>query len=304
MRGPMLKRIALFIGLNLLIILTVSIISSVFHIQPYLNAHGLDIRSLAIFCLIWGMTGAFISLAVSRQIAKWMLGVSVIDPNTRDPQFKEILDTVASLAHRAGIPIPEVGFYKSNEVNAFATGPTKNRSLVAVSTGLLQKMHRHELEGVLGHEIAHIANGDMVTMTLLQGVVNAFVLFLSRILAYVISGFGKSRESNQSGGNYLSFVMLTYLFEVVFMALGFMLIAAYSRFREFRADRGGAELAGKSSMISALKALMAQKQVAEPQNQAQTIAALKISRSSKHGIMSLFSTHPPLEERIKKLEEL
>lgn len=297
----MLKRIALFFALNLLVIFMVTLVCSIFHIQPYLNAHGLDYKSLAAFCLIWGMVGAGVSLALSRQMAKWMLGVTVISPETRDPQFKEIVDIVSSLSHRAGIPMPEVGFYRSNEVNAFATGPTKSRSLVAVSSGLLQKMNRQEIEGVLGHEISHIANGDMVTMTLLQGVVNAFVLFLSRVLAYVVSGFGKNRENNQ-GGSYLSFVLLTYLFEVVFMALGFILIAAYARFREFRADKGGADLAGKNSMISALKSLLTLKEVHDPQ-QNPAMAAFKISHSAKKGVFSLFSTHPPLEERIERLQQ-
>ena len=294
----MFKRILLFIALNLLVIMMVTLVLNIFHVQPYLTTHGLDYSSLMIFCLIWGMVGALISLCLSRIMAKWMLGVTVISPTTHDPKLKELLDTVSSLAKRARIPVPEVGIYKSNEVNAFATGPTKSRSLVAVSTGLLGRMNSQELEGVLGHEISHIANGDMVTMTLLQGVINAFVMFLARVLASIVSGFG--RNKNQ-GGSYMSFILFTYLFEVVFMALGFLVIAAFSRYREFRADAGGAKLSSKESMISALRNLGALQHNEDPK-QSETIAAFKISRSTKKGMFSLFSTHPPIEERIRRLE--
>ena len=294
------KRIFLFLALNLLVVLMITCILNLFHVQPYLTAYGLNYKSLMIFCLLWGMGGAFISLALSRKMAKWMLGVSVIDASTRDPALSALVETIHKLSQRAGIPMPQVGIYRSNEVNAFATGPTQSRSLVAVSSGLLNRMGPKELEGVLGHEIAHIANGDMVTMTLLQGVINAFVMFLARILASALSGFGKSRENSQ-GGSYMSFMLFTYLFETVFMLLGFLVIAAYSRFREFRADRGGAELAGIESMISALKSLSALKDIQDPKQNA-AIAAFKIARSGKKGIFALFSTHPPLEERIARLQ--
>ena len=294
------KRILLFIALNLLVIFMVTLVLNIFHVQPYLNAHGIDYSSLMIFCLVWGMVGAFISLALSRVMAKWMLGVAVIDPSTTDPQSKELLNTISSLCRKAKIPVPQVGIYKSNEVNAFATGPTKSRSLVAVSSGLLNRMNPGEVEGVLGHEISHIANGDMVTMTLLQGVINAFVMFLARVLASLLSGFGKNQNRSQ-GGSMMSYMLFTYLFEVVFMALGFLVIAAYSRYREFRADAGGARLAGKEAMISALKSLNALKNNEDPR-QNQAIAAFKISHTGKKGILSLFSTHPPLEERIRRLE--
>jgi heat shock protein HtpX len=296
----MFKRILLFVALNLLVIMMVTLVLNIFHVQPYLTKHGIDYSSLMILCLIWGMAGALISLALSRIMAKWMLGVSVIDPASRDPQLKELLNTVQTLSQRAGIPMPQVGIYRSNEINAFATGPTQNRSLVAVSSGLLNRMNQKELEGVLGHEISHIANGDMVTMTLLQGVINAFVMFLARILASLLSGFGKNKSSNQ-GGSYMSYVLFTFLFEAVFMALGFLVIAAFSRYREFRADAGGAHLAGKDAMISALKSLNALKNNEDPK-QNEAIAAFKISRTGKKGMLSLFSTHPPLEERISRLE--
>lgn len=297
----MIKRIFLFIALNLLVIMMITLVLNIFHVQPYLTAHGIDYSSLMIFCLLWGMIGALVSLALSRIMAKWMLGVSVINPDTNDPQYKELLHTVETLCHRAGIPMPQVGVYRSNEVNAFATGPSKNRSLVAVSSGLLNRMSHKEVEGVLGHEISHIANGDMITMTLLQGVINAFVMFLARILASALSGFGKGRNSSSQGGSYMSYILFTYLFEAVFMALGFLVIAAFSRYREFRADAGGAELAGKDSMISALKSLSALKNNVDPK-QNEAIAAFKISRSGKKGMLSLFATHPPLAERIARLE--
>lgn len=296
----MFKRILLFVALNLLVIMMVTLVLNIFHVQPYLTAHGIDYSSLMIFCLIWGMAGALISLSLSRIMAKWMLGVSVIDPASRDPQLKELLNTVQTLSQRAGIPMPQVGIYRSNEINAFATGPSQKRSLVAVSSGLLNRMNQKELEGVLGHEISHIANGDMVTMTLLQGVINAFVMFLARILASLLSGFGRNK-SNSQGGSYMSYVLFTFLFEAVFMALGFLVIAAFSRYREFRADAGGAHLAGKDAMISALKSLNALKNNEDPK-QNEAIAAFKISRAGKKGMLSLFSTHPPLEERIERLE--
>lgn len=291
------KRIFLFLLLNLLVVFTIGIILRIFNIQPYLQAHGLNYGSLAAFCFIWGMGGALISLALSRVMAKWMMGIKVIDPNTHDPQEKQLVEMVYRLARKAHLPaMPQVGFYHSKEANAFATGPSRSRSLVAVSSGLYNRMSEKEIEGVIGHEISHIANGDMVTMTLLQGVVNAFVLFLSRVLAFALSGMGKGREK----GSATSFYLLTFLFEIVFMILGSMVVAAYSRYREFRADAGGAHLAGKESMISALQTLRALQQIREPKENP-AMAAFKISHPGKGGLLRLFATHPPLEERIARL---
>lgn len=296
------KRIFLFLALNFLVVLMISIILSFFNIRPYLNAHGLDYRSLLIFCFIWGMTGAFISLALSRVMAKWMMGIKAINPNTTNREEKHLLETVYRLSRKAGLKtMPEVGLYRSQEVNAFATGPTQSRSLVAVSTGLINRMSQSELEGVIGHEITHITNGDMVTMTLLQGVVNAFVMFLARVLAYALSGLGKNNERRSSGSVNMSYIMLVYLFEVVFMILGSLVIAAYSRFREFRADKGGAKLAGKDSMISSLQSLKALQEVQDPRENP-AMAAFKISHPAKKGLLRLFATHPPLEERIARLQ--
>lgn len=298
----MFRRIALFLALNFLIVLTISFVLSFFNIRPYLNAYGLDYSSLLIFCFVWGMGGALISLFLSKSIAKWMMRVKVLDPNTLlNPEEKKLFETVRMLSLKAGLKaIPEVGIYNSREPNAFATGPSQTKSLVAVSTGLLNQMNQQEVEGVIGHEISHIANGDMVTMTLLQGVVNAFVMFLARVLAYVVSGLGKN---NRQGSSTMSYFLFVYLFEIVFMILGSILVAAYSRFREYRADRGGAELAGKSSMIASLQALKRMQEIRdEKQNPA--MAAFQISRPRKKSLLSWFATHPPLESRIERLEAL
>ncbi len=298
------KRVFLFVVINFLVIITLSIVLSLFHVGPFLKNYGLDVPSLLIFCLVWGMGGAFISLALSRQMAKWLMGVKVIDPNTSSPELRALLSVVYKLAKEARLPaLPEVGIFESKEANAFATGPTKKRSLVAVSTGLLQKMSPGELEGVLAHEITHIANGDMVTMTLIQGIINAFVMFLARILAYVFSGLGRDR--NQGGsGSYLSYYVFVFLFEIVFMVLGSLVICWFSRWREFRADSGGAGLAGKEKMIAALECLQRTQQIQDPRVAKPSFQAFKISTQKKSGLRALFATHPPLEDRIERLRSL
>ncbi len=298
------KRIFLFLAINFLVIITLSIILNIFHVQPFLKSYGLDIPSLLVFCLVWGMGGAFISLLMSRQMAKWMLGVHVIDPATHDFESKRLLQTVYQLARQANLSeMPQVGIYESAEPNAFATGPSKRKSLVAVSTGLLRRMSQKELEGVVAHEIAHITNGDMVTMTLIQGIINAFVMFLARVLAYIFSGIGKSRDNSSSGGSYFSYMIFVFFFEIVFMALGSIVVAWFSRFREFRADRGGADLAGKDKMIAALESLKKMQQLHDPHADKPSFQAMKISTQRKSGLMTLFSTHPPLDDRIQRLME-
>jgi heat shock protein HtpX len=300
----MAKRVFLFLAVNILVVVTLSIILNIFHVQPFLQGYGLNIQSLLIFCFIWGIGGAFISLAISKQMVKWMMGVHVINPDTEDPELRRLIATIHQLARDAYLPkMPEIGIYESPEPNAFATGPTKRRSLVAVSTGLLRKMSQKELEGVLAHEISHISNGDMVTMTLIQGVVNAFVMFLARVLAYVFSGMGRSRNEGSSG-SYVSYMIFVFLFEVVFMVLGSIVVCWFSRFREFRADRGGADLAGKDKMIAALESLQKMQQIRDPQTEKPSFQAFKISTRTKSGFMMLFATHPPLEERIDRLRHL
>ena len=292
----MAKRIFLFMAVNILILVTLSFTLNILGVQPYLNARGIDYGSLMIFCLVWGMGGAFISLGLSRIMAKWMMGVKVIDPNTTDPSAAALVQTVHNLAQAAGLPkMPQVGYYNSPEINAFATGPTKSRALVAVSAGLLASMDREQLEGVLGHEISHIANGDMVTMTLLQGVINAFVMFLARVIAFFITR-SKDGERSSTWMNYLIIIVL----EIVLSVFGMIAVAAFSRWREFRADAGSARLAGREKMINALEALRKTTQYADLTGNA-SMAAMKIAGKPKR-FFGLFSTHPPLEARIERLK--
>lgn len=298
------KRIFLFLVVNFLVITMISIVLSLFNVQPYLTEYGISYRGLLIFSLVWGMGGAFISLGLSRIMAKWMMGVKVIDPNTRDAEKRKLLEMVYSLAQKARLPeMPEVGIFKAAEVNAFATGPTRSRSLVAVSSGLLQHMDDDQVEAILGHEVTHVANGDMVTMTLLQGVVNAFVMFLSRLLALVLSGFGKGNNRGRSG-SYGSFILFTYIFQILFMILGSLVVFWFSRRREYKADYGGAKLAGKKKMIGALEGLQSYvNQHLKKTPQQEALQTFKISQPTKSGWAHLFASHPPLEMRIKRLKE-
>lgn len=300
----MLKRISLFLLINILVIFTISCIIKVFHLQPFLTTYGLNYQSLLIFCLIWGMVGAFISLMLSRVMAKWMLRVKLIDEKTFHGDHQQLYAMVERLAKAANLPVtPEVGIFESDIPNAFATGPTKRRSLVAVSTGLLRTMSSSQLEAILGHEITHIANGDMVTMTLLQGVVNAFVMFLARVLAFALSGLGKNQKEGSSGGSYLSYSLFVFLFEVVFMIFGSMVIAFYSRRREFRADYGGAKLSSRGKMISALQRLEESHVKIKEPVQASALQAFMINTQKKSSILKFFATHPPIEKRIQKLQD-
>lgn len=300
------KRIILFLLTNILVMAAISFIVWVFNLQPYLRQMGLDYGTLAIFCFLYGMGGSLISLSLSRIMAKYSMGVQIIDPNTKDPGQQAILQMVYNLAKKAGLPaMPEVGTYNSPEVNAFATGPTKRRSLVAISTGLLQKMTPDEVNAVVGHEVTHVANGDMVTMTLLQGIVNAFVMFLANVLAFAISRLLSSSRDSESGGrgfNYLVFNLTAWILQIVFMILGSIVIAAFTRRREYRADLGGARLAGTQKMIEALQALKRTLARQDPEAQAPAFQAMKISNPS--GLMNLFASHPPLDARIARLQKL
>jgi len=294
-----LKRIFLFIAVNILVVLTISITLQVLGVRPYLDANGIDYMALLTFCGIVGFTGAFISLALSRVMAKMMMGVQVIDPSRPGSSAeRDLLAKVHRLAQKAGLPaMPEVGIYNSPEVNAFATGPTKARSLVAVSSGLLQRMDDAAVEGVLAHEVTHIANGDMVTMTLLQGVVNTFVMFFARIAAWGVSQAMSSRDSDSNPSPMIHFFAVI-VFEILFSLLGAIVVAAYSRRREFRADKGGAWLAGREKMIHSLETLKASIGVVD--DRTQRVEALKISGKSG-GLMSLLASHPDLDVRIQAL---
>ena len=289
------KRIGFFLLTNILVIATISIILNVLGVGRYVTAAGLDVTSLLVFCLVWGLVGAFISLLLSKQMAKWSMGVQIINPSAVGGAEGELVEMVRRLSNTARIPMPEVGIYESPEINAFATGPTKKRSLVAVSTGLLNNMDRNEVEGVIGHEISHISNGDMVTMVLIQGVVNAFAMFLSRIISYFVSTMVKEEME------YLVRIVLTIVLDIVFSILGSIVVAYFSRRREFAADLGSAKIAGKARMIAALKAL--QRTINAPaDNRGEALASLKIS-THKKGFLHLFSTHPSLEDRIEALEK-
>jgi len=294
----MMKRMLLFIATNILVIATISILMSVLGLHTYLSEHGINYAQLALFCAIWGMTGSFISLFMSKVIAKMAMGVVIINPSnaTREEHF--LLDIIYSLSKKAGLKtMPEVGIYSSPELNAFATGPTRNNALVAVSSGLMSNMNRNEIEAVLGHEITHVANGDMVTMTLVQGVINSFALFLSRIIAYAIS-LSMSRDNERDGEiSYLAFSLLTVVFDILFTLLGSLLVAAYSRWREYRADAGSARLVGPAPMIAALRRLQHTTDMVD--ERAPSLAALKISHPPSWA--EIFSSHPPLEKRIARL---
>ena len=296
-----MKRIVLFLAVNVLVVVTISILVEILGLRGYLTQNGIDYPTLLGFCLVWGMGGAFISLGLSRIIAKFAMGVQVIDPNTTNAQGQALVQTVARLTRSAGIPMPEVGVYQSPDINAFATGPTKARSLVAVSSGLLERLDSSQAEGVLGHEVTHIANGDMVTMTLLQGVVNAFAMFLSRVIAWAIMQGRRSDDDRDSSFSYGTVWIVQMVIEMVLLLLGSLLVMWFSRWREFRADAGGARLAGRQSMIGALRALQRDADVAAqvPQPAVQTLRI-----SSPGGVARLFMSHPPLDERIARLEQM
>ena len=284
----MVKRIFLFMLTNVAVVVTISIILSLLGVRP-----GDGLVPMAIFCFVWGMGGAFISLLISRWMAKRAMGVKLVDGNTGNPDADWLYRTVERLAQQAQLPMPEVGIYESPEVNAFATGPSKKRSLVAVSTGILRSMKRNELEAVLAHEVSHIGNGDMVTMTLLQGVVNAFVMFIARIVASVVA----SNSRDERGSSMLYFVV-RMVAEIVLGFAGMLVTSWFSRHREYRADEGGAALAGTGNMVAALERLGAVPQTVDPR--APALASFKIAGGAR-GLMALFSTHPPLEDRIQAL---
>lgn len=293
----MFKRIFLFVLTNILVMVTVSIVLSVLGVNHYITAQGLNYSSLMIFCLVWGFVGSGISLMLSKFMAKRMMGVEIVDD--RGP-YADLVRKVHALARAAGLTkMPEVGVYQSPEVNAFATGPSRNNSLVAVSSGLLQQMSIDEVEGVLAHEIAHVANGDMVTMALVQGVVNAFVMFFARIAAFALQNvMSGDRDDERPAGSGFAYHISVMVFEIAFSFLGMFVVAYFSRIREFRADKGGAQFAGKQKMVAALRKLKQKIDMVDDSND--QIKAMKIS--SKKGLMSFLSTHPSLDDRIEALE--
>ncbi|HTQ08164.1 MAG TPA: protease HtpX [Polyangiaceae bacterium] len=292
----MFKRIVLFLVTNLAIMLTLTVIwqivvaSGVIRNTEVLGSYG----PLMAFSVLFGFGGAFISLLLSKYVAKWMTGAQVIEaPRNADEAW--LLDTVRRHADRAGIGMPEVAIYDSPEMNAFATGATRNHALVAVSTGLLRSMDRQQVDAVLGHEITHVENGDMVTLTLIQGVLNTFVIFLSRVIGSLIDGALRGRNDRERGGGFGYFITVMILQSVLGL-LATLIVAWFSRRREYRADRGGATLASTAAMVSALRRLGQGEETGLPK----AMAAFGISGG---GLVGLLRTHPPIEERIRALQE-
>ncbi len=287
-----MKRIFLFVMTNLAIVVVLGIVANVLGVNRFLTANGLDLTALLGFALLMGFGGAFISLLISKPVAKWSSGVRVINqPQNADEAW--IVEVVSRLAQKAGIGMPEVGIFEG-EPNAFATGAFKNSALVAVSTGLLQDMTKEEIEAVIGHEIAHIANGDMVTMTLIQGVMNTFVVFISRVVGYAVDSFLRKGDSENTGPG-MGYYITTIVMDIVLGFVAAIIVAWFSRQREFRADAGAAQLMGrKQPMINALARLGGVHTAELPK----TMAAMGIAG----GIGQLLSTHPPIEQRIEALK--
>ena len=287
-----MKRIILFVLTNLAVVLVLGVVASLLGVNRFLTSNGLDLTALLGYALIMGFGGAFISLLISKPVAKWSSGVQVIaQPSNSDEKW--LVDTVQKLSEKAGIGMPEVGIFEGDP-NAFATGAFRNSALVAVSTGLLQNMNHEEIEAVLAHEVAHIANGDMVTMTLIQGVMNTFVVFLSRVVGYAVDSFLRKNDEENTGPG-MGYWITTIVLDIVLGFAAAIVVAWFSRHREFRADAGAADLMGrKQPMMNALARLGGLHTADLPKS----VAAMGIAG----GIGQLFSTHPPIEERIAALQ--
>jgi len=289
-------RIFLFLATNLAVIVLASLTFRLLGFDSYFAAQGYDLNltALLVFCALLGFGGSFVSLLLSKQMAKWSTRAQIIEqPRTQTERW--LVDTVARLAKQAGIGMPEVAIFPAAEPNAFATGANRNSALVAVSAGLLENMNADEVEAVLGHEIGHVANGDMVTLTLIQGVVNTFVLFLARIIGFAVDRVLFKNEQGVGMGYFLT----TIVAEIVLGLFASMIVAWFSRYREFRADAAGARLAGRQKMISALERLKRAQEI--PSHMPETLVAFGISGGLKQGLMTLMASHPPLDERINAL---
>jgi len=288
-----MMRVLLFLATNLGILIVLSISMRVLGLEPYLNAQGLNYQSLLIFAAAFGMGGALISLLISKWTAKRFTGVEIIEQPANEEQ-RWLMETVRRQAEQAGIGMPEVGIFDASMVNAFATGANRNNALVAVSSGLLRSMSRDEAEAVLGHEVTHVANGDMVTLALIQGVVNTFVIFLSRVIGQVVDRVVFKNER----GHGIGFWVTAIVAEIVLGILASIIVMWFSRRREFRADAGGAGLAGRDKMIAALQRL---KQASDQPPLPDQMEAFGISGQMGQGLKRLFMSHPPLDERIAAL---
>lgn len=298
-----MMRIGLFLLTNLAVLVIVGIILYFLGIGSTHANGSLQLGNLLVICFVFGMVGSLISLFMSKWMAKKTTGTQLIDPNAPQNQAEVwLLETVADLAQRSNIKMPEVGIFPSYQPNAFATGWNKNDALVAVSTGLLERMNKDELRAVLAHEIGHVANGDMVTLALIQGVVNAFVMFFARIVGDFIDRNVFGREDGEAPG--LAYMLITMVLDIVFGILASAIVMWFSRYREYRADEAGARLAGKEAMISAL--LRLQDTVEMPENMPKEMRALAITEGKSEGfsLASLFQTHPSIEQRVQALRQL
>ncbi|HWW32352.1 MAG TPA: protease HtpX [Steroidobacteraceae bacterium] len=292
-----MKRILLFIVTNLAVLLVLTVVARLLGIDAYLAAHGQSLRGLLVWAGLFGFGGAFVSLAMSKMQAKMFMGVQVIDPQSADANARWLLSVIEQHARNVDVGMPEVGIFDSPEPNAFATGMSRNSALVAVSTGLLQRMNREEITAVLGHEMTHVANGDMVTLALIQGVVNTFVLFLARVVGNIVD----RAVFRSDDGRGIASVLTFYVLQIAFGILATPIVMWFSRWREFRADRGGAQLAGTPNMIAALEEL---KRVHEPLPAPQFAAFGIADGAVASGLRRLFMSHPPLDERIAALRTL
>ena len=292
-------RIGLFLLTNIAVIVVASIMLNLLGVGHYLEGSNLNLTSLLIFCAVFGFSGALISLFLSKWMAKMATRTQIIT-QPQNEQERWLLNTVQQLASQARIKMPEVGIFPAAESNAFATGWNKNAALVAVSQGLLQRFSRDEVRAVMAHEISHVANGDMVTLTLIQGVINTFVMFFARIIGHTVDRVVFKSEN----GHGIGFYIVTFVSEIVLAFLASMIVMAFSRHREYRADAAGASLAGRGAMIGALQKLLAEQRAEVPSSMPDTLYAFGISSGFKQTMGKLFASHPPLEERIKALQSI
>ncbi|GAB2725671.1 protease HtpX [Halomonas garicola] len=295
-----MMRIVLFLATNLAVLLVASVTLRLLGVESYLTSQGLNFTSLLIFCFVFGMAGSVISLFISKWMAKRSTGTTIIEqPSNATEQW--LVDTVAELAREAGIKTPEVGIFPAQQSNAFATGWNKDDALVAVSAGLLNRMRREEIRAVLAHEIGHVANGDMVTLALIQGVVNTFVMFFARVVAHLVDQLLRS-DDDGGGLGFFGYFAVVMVAEVVFGIAASTIVAWFSRFREYRADEAGARLAGSGAMIGALERLKAETQAAD--EMPDTLRAMAITQGQTRSLMEkLFASHPPLDDRIRAIQE-
>ncbi len=291
-------RIGLFLLTNLAVIIVASITLQLLGVEHYLQGSGLNLTSLLIFCAIFGFSGSLISLFISKWMAKRSTGTKIIEqPST--PEERWLVETTRELAEKAGIGMPEVGIFPAQESNAFATGWNRNNALVAVSQGLLQRFNRDEARAVIAHEIGHVANGDMITLSLIQGVVNTFVMFFARIIGHTVDRAVFKTER----GHGIGFYVVTFIAEMVLAVLASIIVMKFSRYREYRADVAGANLADRGAMIGALNRLLAEQKAQMPSSMPDTMHAFGISSGFKQNFAKLFASHPPLEDRIRALQQ-